>query len=96
MSDREHSPNDQGFASAGASRDGAPAEGDLVDLLNQPPVCASDAGPAWKAAFAAGVDMSLVEDALKMTPQVRLREHQRSLDQILALRPPRPSHDPGN
>ena len=39
-------------------------------------VCPPDAGPYWRAAFAAGVDMSLIEDALKLTPEERLAEHQ--------------------
>ena len=39
----------------------------------------------WRAAWEAGVDMSLIEDALQLTSADRLREHQRALNQILAM-----------
>jgi len=45
-----------------------------------------DAGPAWRAAAEYGFDMSLVEDALRMTPEQRLEQHQRALDMILELK----------
>lgn len=35
-----------------------------------------DAGPAWRAAHAAGIDMSLIEGSLRLTPEQRLAEHQ--------------------
>ena len=44
-----------------------------------------DAGPAWRAAHAAGIDMSLIEDALKLTPEQRLAEHQQVLDFLLEV-----------
>ena len=40
----------------------------LIEQLNRGYVCPADAGPAWRAACEYGFDMSLVEDALLMTP----------------------------
>ncbi len=48
---------------------------------NLPP----DAGPAWRAAHEAGLDMSLIEDTLKLTPEQRLAEHQQVLDFLLEV-----------
>ena len=45
----------------------------------------ADAGPAWLAAMEAGIDMSLVEEALLLTPEERLEEHQRFLNFALSL-----------
>jgi len=45
-----------------------------------------DAGPAWRAAHAAGIDMSLIEDSLKLTPEQRLAEHQQVIDFLLEIR----------
>jgi len=45
-----------------------------------------DAGPAWRAAAEYGFDMSLVEDALRLTPEQRLDQHQRALDLVLAVK----------
>ena len=44
-----------------------------------------DAGPAWRAAYEAGLDMSLIEGALKLTPEERLAEHQQVLDFLLEV-----------
>lgn len=44
-----------------------------------------DAGPAWRAAQAAGIDMSLIEDALRRTPEQRLAEHQQVIDFLLEV-----------
>jgi hypothetical protein len=57
----------------------------LIQQLNRGYVCPPDAGPAWRAACEYGFDMSLVEDALQMTPEQRIREHQRALDLVLEL-----------
>jgi hypothetical protein len=51
-----------------------------------------DAGPAWRAAHAAGIDMSLIEDALKMTPEQRLAEHQQVIDFLLEVQEAGQSH----
>ena len=38
-------------------------------------VCPPDAGPAWRAAYEAGCDMEQMEVNLKLTPEERLRKH---------------------
>jgi hypothetical protein len=65
----------------------------LIEELNRGYVCPPDAGPAWRAACEYGFDMSLVEDALKQTPEERLEEHQRALDMILELTDAGVDHD---
>ena len=57
----------------------------LIEQLNRGYVCPLDAGPAWRAACEYGFDMSLVEDALRMTPEQRIEEHQRALNLVLEL-----------
>ena len=57
----------------------------LIAELNRGYVCPPDAGPAWRAACDYRFDMSLVDDALKLTPEQRLARHQRALDMILEL-----------
>ena len=44
-----------------------------------------DAGPAWRAAAEYGFDMSLVEDAFRLTPEERLDEHQQKLNFVLEI-----------
>ncbi|HUD84253.1 MAG TPA: hypothetical protein VMQ67_12150 [Candidatus Saccharimonadales bacterium] len=51
-----------------------------------------NAGPAWRAAFAAGIDMSLIEDALTLTPEQRLAEHQQVIDFLLEVQEAARSH----
>jgi hypothetical protein len=51
-----------------------------------------DAGPAWRAAHAAGIDMSLIEDCLQLTPEERLAEHQQVLNFLEEARQAGPSH----
>ena len=48
-------------------------------------VMPADAGPEWRAACEYGFDMSLVEDALKMSPEERLEAHQRALNLLLEI-----------
>lgn len=79
--------------SAAATEWTASEEKDLAAFLNQGYVCPPESGPAWRAAWEAGVDMGLVEDSLRMRPMERLREHQRALNQILALAVARASND---
>jgi hypothetical protein len=47
--------------------------------INGKYVCPSDAGPAWRAAVEQGEDMSLVEEALKLSPWDRLIANDRAL-----------------
>lgn len=51
-----------------------------------------DAGPAWREAAAAGIDMSLIEHALTLTPEQRLAEHQQVIDFLLSVQEAGPSH----
>ena len=48
--------------------------------------CPADAGPAWQAACAAGLDMSLVEMNLLRTPWERWLAHDEALRFSLRLR----------
>jgi hypothetical protein len=56
-----------------------------IEQLNRGYVCPPDAGPAWRAACEYGFDMSLVEDALRRTPEERIEEHQRGLNFLLEI-----------
>ncbi len=51
----------------------------LIAQLNAGYVCPADAGPAWRAACEEGIDMALMEDALRLTRWERLLEHDRAL-----------------
>jgi hypothetical protein len=61
-------------------------DAETLARINGRYVCPRDAGPAWRAAMEYGFDMSLVEDALRMTPEQRLEQHQRALDLVLAVK----------
>jgi len=64
----------------------------ILAQMNGEYVMPPDAGPAWRAAHAAGIDMSLIEDALKMTPAQRLAEHQQVIDFLLEVQEAGQSH----
>ncbi len=53
-----------------------------------------DAGPAWRAAYEVGLDMSLLESALSLSPEERLAEHQQVLDFLLQVREAGGAHGP--
>ena len=57
--------------------------------MNGKYVMPPDAGPAWRAAYEAGVDMSLIEDNLKCSPWERLLANDRALGLIRALEQPK-------
>ena len=67
----------------------------LIAELNRGYVCPPDAGPAWRAACEYGFDMSLVEDALRMTIEQRLEQHQHALNLVLELMEARTADAPG-
>jgi len=46
----------------------------------------ADRGPAWRAAIEAGHDMSLVEQAMHRTFEQRIKDLQRAIDSLAALR----------
>lgn len=56
-----------------------------IEALNRGYVCPPSAGPAWRAACHYGLDMSLVEEALGMTPEERLKTHQHALNLLLEI-----------
>jgi hypothetical protein len=60
--------------------------------INGEYVVPPDAGPAWRAAHAAGIDMSLIESALKLTPEQRLAEHQQVINFLLEVQEAGHSH----
>ena len=60
--------------------------------MNGEYVMPPDAGPAWRAAHQAGIDMSLLEDSLKLTPEERLAEHQQVIDFLLEVQEAGQSH----
>jgi len=53
--------------------------------MNGKYACPPDAGPAWREAMATGIDMSLIEHALTLTPEQRLAEHQQVIDFLSSL-----------
>jgi hypothetical protein len=53
--------------------------------MNGEYVMPPDAGPAWRAAHAAGVDLSLIEENLKLSPWERLLANDRALALVRAL-----------
>ncbi len=55
-------------------------------------VCPPEAGPAWRAALEAGIDMSLIEETLKLTPEQRLAEHQQVINFLLEVQEAGNSH----
>ena len=66
-----------------------------IEALNRGYVCPLEAGPAWRAACDWGLDMSLVEDAVKMTPEQRLDQHQYALNLLLEIETSRQRNAPG-
>lgn len=44
-----------------------------------------DAGPAWRAAFEAGEDMTQIEDNLALTPEERILRLQSAVNSLLAI-----------
>lgn len=58
--------------------------------MNGKYVMPPDAGPAWRAAYEAGIDMSLIEDNLKLSPWERLQANDRALGLVRALQNSKP------
>jgi hypothetical protein len=52
-----------------------------------------DAGPAWRAAFARGIDMSLIEENLRRSPWERLLANDSALTLIRAMEKAKPVFD---
>jgi hypothetical protein len=79
-----------GKASPGSSR--FQVSGPDSDFRSQvpgpdsPPLPGSDFGPCWRAAEAYGIDMTLIDQNLRRTPEERVHAHQMALELKLALR----------
>ena len=56
-----------------------------LEQMNGKYVMPPDAGPGWRAARAAGIDMSLIEQSLGQSPAERLATHQQVLDFVLQV-----------
>ena len=61
--------------------------------MNGEYVMPPDAGPAWRAACDYGFDMSLVDEALLMTPEQRIAQHQHALNLLLEIEAARELND---
>lgn len=48
-------------------------------------LCIDKEGPAWQMARAYGIDVSLLEDNLRLTPLERIRAHAHALNEALIL-----------
>ena len=57
-----------------------------ITQLNAGYQCPPDAGPAWREAFDAGIDMSLIELSLQQSVWERMREHDEALAFAARLR----------
>ena len=61
--------------------------------MNGKYVMPPDAGPAWRAAFAAGTDMALIEENLKRSPWERLLANDSALALLRAIEKAKPVCD---
>ncbi len=59
--------------------------------LNAGYVCPADAGPAWRAACAMGIDMSLVEQNLELSPWERILQNDRALNLVRMIQSTNPA-----
>jgi hypothetical protein len=57
-----------------------------IAQINGEYACPPEAGPVWRAAHKAGLDISLIEHTLSLTPEQRLTEHQQLLDWLLTIK----------
>jgi hypothetical protein len=67
---------------------------ETIAQINGKYVCPALAGPAWIEAIEAGIDMSLIEHSLTLSPEQRLAEHQQVVDFLLTVQMANPSHVP--
>jgi hypothetical protein len=66
-------------------------DAEIIAELNAGYKCPADAGPAWQKACEMGMDMSLVECNLEMTPWERLKQNDRALGLIRMLQKSNPA-----
>jgi len=60
-------------------------DAETLAQMNGKYVCPPDAGPAWRAAAKAGMDMSLLEENLNRSPWERLLANDAALALIRAI-----------
>jgi hypothetical protein len=65
-------------------------DAETIAELNAGYKCPPDAGPAWRKACEMGMDMSLIECNLEMTPWERLLQNDNALNFIEQLRQGKP------
>ena len=58
--------------------------------MNGEYVLREDAGPAWRAAFDAGIDMSLIEENLRRSPWERLLANDAALALVRTIQHAKP------
>ena len=61
-------------------------EQEIAEEINRGYVCPPDAGPAWRAAYEAGLDMAALEHALTLTPDERLDQHEQVVNFLLEIK----------
>ena len=61
--------------------------------INGKYVCPPDAGPAWRAAYESGEDMSLLEESLRRSPWERLLANDRALALVRDVERAKPIRD---
>ncbi|MEO5802485.1 MAG: hypothetical protein ABIR24_03080 [Verrucomicrobiota bacterium] len=64
-------------------------EATLAQMNGAYPVPA-DAGPAWRAAYESGIDMSLLEESLRRTPWERLLANDAALALVRVIEEAKP------
>ena len=62
----------------------------ILAQINGCYVIPPNAGPAWREAFKAGVDMALIEENLRRTPWARLLANDSALDLIRQIQKAKP------
>jgi hypothetical protein len=60
-------------------------DAETIAELNAGYKCPQDAGPAWRRAYEMGMDMSLIESNLRMTPWERLLQNDSALHLVRVL-----------
>jgi hypothetical protein len=66
-------------------------DAETLAQMNGKYVCPPNAGPAWRAAMEAGMDMSLIEDNLNRTPWERLLANDAALALVRAVENAKPA-----
>ena len=65
---------------------------EIIAELNKGYILPKNAGPAWRAAYEAGEDMTLLECNLELTPEERIEQHRRARELVFAIQQASPFH----